>query len=222
MLNERVSEINSLLSEMGGLVEDAIVKAIRTMVEKDPTDADQIIEDLEPRINELEKRIDEECLITLARYQPVAHDLRRVVAVLKIDKDLERMGDHCENIARRAKEIIKEPLLKPLIDLPRMAETAQEITKEALDSFFKEDTHLARQAIEKDVLVDQLQEQIIRELMSYILADPRNINKALDLIFTSKDLERISDLATNIAEETFFLVEGSDIRHMGPKDQRKE
>jgi phosphate transport system protein len=131
------------------------------------------------------------------------------------------MGDHCENIARRAKEIIKEPLLKPLIDIPRMAETAQEITRQALDSFFKEDTQLARECIDKDILVDELQEQIIRELISYVLADPSTMNKALDLIFTSKDLERISDLATNIGEETFFLVEGSDIRHLGPKDQKE-
>lgn len=221
MLNEKISEISSLLSEMGGLVEDAIARSVRTLVEKDPSDADSVINEIEPHINALEKRIDEECLITLARYQPVAHDLRRIVAVLKIDKDLERMGDHCENIARRAKEIIKEPLLKPLIDIPRMAETAQEITRQALDSFFEEDTDLARQAIDKDIFVDELQEQIIRELISYVLADPRTMNKALDLIFTSKDLERISDMATNIGEETFFLVEGSDIRHMGPKDQKQ-
>ncbi|WP_018963415.1 phosphate signaling complex protein PhoU [Coprothermobacter platensis] len=221
MLNEKISEISSLLSEMGGLVEDDIVRCVRTLVEKDPSEADSVINELEPRINALEKQIDEECLITLARYQPVAHDLRRIVAVLKIDKDLERMGDHCENIARRAKEIIKEPLLKPLIDIPRMAETAQEITRQALDSFFKEDTQLARECIDKDILVDELQEQIIRELISYVLADPSTMNKALDLIFTSKDLERISDLATNIGEETFFLVEGSDIRHLGPKDQKE-
>jgi phosphate transport system protein len=221
MLNEKISEISSLLSEMGGLVEDAIARSVRTLVEKDPSDADSVINEIEPHINALEKRIDEECLITLARYQPVAHDLRRIVAVLKIDKDLERMGDHCENIARRAKEIIKEPLLKPLIDIPRMAETAQEITRQALDSFFEEDTDIARQAIDKDIFVDELQEQIIREIISYVLADPRTMNKALDLIFTSKDLERISDMATNIGEETFFLVEGSDIRHMGPKDQKQ-
>lgn len=213
---EKLAEINEMLAEMGGLVEDAIVKSIRTLVDKDPRLAQEVIEVLEPRINDLERTIDEESLIALARYQPVANDLRRLVCILKIDKDLERMGDHAENISRRAVKIIQEPLLKPLIDIPRMADLAQSMTKKALDSFFQEDVDLAKEVIESDVVVDELQEQIVRELISYILGDAKTVNKALDLMFTGKDLERIADLATNIAENTFFLVHGEDVRHQGP------
>jgi len=205
-------EILTLLLEMGGNVEVMISNAMQSLVERDTELAVRtILSDHE--INRLEVRIDEKCLEVLARRQPTASDLRFVALALKIVTDLERIGDQCASIANRAKELNEEPLLKPYIDLPRLAESARAMVQKALDAFVRGDEVLAGNVCENDYLVDELNIQLQRELLTYMMEDPTSINRALKLIYISKYLERIADHATNIAEMVIFMINGKDIRH---------
>jgi len=205
-------EILTLLLEMGGKVEVMISNAMQSLVERDTELAVRtILSDHE--INRLEVRIDEKCLEVLARRQPTASDLRFVALALKIVTDLERIGDQCASIASRAKELNEEPLLKPYIDLPRLAESARSMVQKALDAFVRGDEVLAGNVCENDYLVDELNIQLQRELLTYMMEDPTSINRALKLIYISKYLERIADHATNIAEMVIFMINGKDIRH---------
>jgi phosphate transport system protein len=159
-------------------------------------------------------QIDEICLRLLALHQPAASDLRLITTALKISTDLERAGDMAENISERVLELCKEPQLKPLIDLPRMAAIAQGMLRQALDAFVREDAELALQVCHQDDAVDQLADQVLRELLTYMLEDPHTISRALRLTFVSKYIERVADHATNIAEMVIFMVKGKSIRHM--------
>jgi phosphate transport system protein len=208
-------EIRMLILEMGGKVEAMISNAIQALVERDSMLAERtILSDHE--INRLEVLIDEKCLGVLARRQPTASDLRFITLSLKIVTDLERIGDQCTGTARRAKELFDEPQLKPYIDLPLLAESARLMVKDALDSFVKSDTLLAEKVCGNDQFVDDLNIQLQRDLLTYMMEDPSCINRAVKLMYISKYLERIADHAKSIAEMVIFMIKGEDIRHSCP------
>jgi len=209
-----LNEIRSKLLEMGGKVELMINDALKSLVERDSALADRVIA-FDHEINRLEMEIDERCLQVLARRQPAARDLRFLTLALKIVTDLERIGDQCRNIGKRAKELNEEPPLKPYIDLPRMAQWAGVMVKEALDAFVGGDDRLALKVCADDQFVDDLNEQIQRELLTFMMSDPTTIARAIKVNAIAKCLERIADHATNVAEMVIFMVKGKDIRHTG-------
>jgi phosphate transport system protein len=197
---------------MSHKAEQMISDSIKALVERRPTLAEEVIA-RDDEIDKLEIESDDLCYEILALEQPVARDLRFIATALKIVKDIERIGDIAVNIAERAQELIHEPELKRLVDLPIMADAAQKILKESLDAFVNSDVDLAEKVISNDNLVDGLYEQIFRELLTYMLEDPRSISRAIKLIFIAKHLERVGDHSANIAEMVVFLVRGQDIRH---------
>ncbi|HBG07733.1 MAG: phosphate transport system regulatory protein PhoU [Geobacteraceae bacterium GWC2_58_44] len=207
-----LNEIREKLLEMGGKVELMIGNAMQSLVERDTELAERTIA-FDHEINQLEMEIDERCLEVLARRQPAARDLRFITLALKIVTDLERIGDQCANIAKRSKELNLEPSLKPYIDLPRMAQAASDMVKEALDAFVRGDDALAIKVCQDDQVVDDLNEQIQRELLTFMMGDPSTISRAIKINHVSKCLERIADHATNVAEMVIFMVKGKDIRH---------
>ena len=207
-----LTRVKDELVRMAGLAEAAIGQAVKALVSRDAEAAQRVVGS-DDAVNLLEVEIDELCLRTMALYQPEARDLRLLAMSLKINNDLERMGDQAVNIAERTLELLKEPLLKPLIDLPRMAEIAQRMVKDSLDAFVQQDTTLAKTVCERDDEVDRYDDQIFRELLTYMMQDPRAIARAVNLILVSRHLERIADHATNIAEDVIYLVEGKNIKH---------
>jgi len=211
-----LNEIRNLLLEMGGKVEQMIADAMKSLVERDSDLARRLIA-TDHQINHLEMEIDEKCLQVLARRQPAARDLRFITLALKIVTDLERIGDQCTSVAKRAVELNEEPPLKPYIDLPRMANWASVMVKEALDAFVRGDSELAIKVCRDDAFVDGLNEQIQRELLTFMMEDPSTISRAMKLNYISKYLERIADHATNVAEMVIFMVKGKDIRHTAPQ-----
>jgi phosphate transport system protein len=211
-LDLELAALRDDLVRMAGLAEASIGLAVKALVSRDAEMAKQVIAS-DDAINALEVEIDERCLRTMARYQPEARDLRFLAMALKINNDLERMGDQAVNIAERTLELLNEPLLKPLIDIPRMAELAQRMVKESLDAFVQQDVELARSVCRRDDEVDRLDDQIFRELLTYMMQDPRAIARAVHLILVSRHLERIADHATNIAEDVIYVVQGKTIKH---------
>lgn len=207
-----LNEIREKLLEMGGKVEGMLANAMKSLIERDTELAQRTII-FDHEINQLEMEIDEKCLEVLARRQPAARDLRFITLALKIVTDLERIGDQCANIAKRSKELNQEPSLKPYIDLPRMAQAASNMVKEALDAFVRGDDNLAIKVCQDDQVVDDLNEQIQRELLTFMMGDPSTISRAIKINHVSKCLERIADHATNVAEMVIFMVKGKDIRH---------
>ena len=198
---------------MGGLVEDQIQKAVKSLVDRD-SDLANIIIERDHEVNRLDVDIDDLCIRLLALHQPTGRDLRFITTGLKITTDLERIGDMAVNICERALELNQEPQLKPYIDLPRMAQIAEGMIRESLDAFVREDTDLALKVCKDDEQVDQFNSQIFREVISFMIGDPLTINRAMQLSSISKYLERIADHATNIAEMVVFMVKGKSIRHM--------
>jgi phosphate transport system protein len=207
-----LQQLNELVLRMGGLAERAISKAIHALVERDSNGATEVIQGDE-EIDQLDVEIDEHCLRLVALHQPAASDLRFITTALKVTVDIERIGDQAVNISKRVLALNQEPVLKPYIDLPRVAEAAEKMVHQALDSLVRRDVALARQVIEADVGVDRLANQIFRELLSYMVEDPKTITRAAQVLFVSRHLERIADHATNIAEMVIFMVEGKMVRH---------
>jgi len=208
-------EIREKLLEMGGKVEVMITNAMKSLVERDSELAGQTIV-FDHQINHLEVEIDEKCLQVLATRQPAARDLRFITLALKIVTDLERIGDQCVAVAKRALELNQEAPLKPYIDLPRMAHWAAVMVKESLDAFVRSDDELALKVCNDDQFVDDLNEQIQRELLTFMMEEPETISRAIKINYISKCIERIADHATNIAEMVIFMVKGKDIRHTNP------
>ena len=208
-----LKELKENLLYEGGLVERAIRDATKALLERYSELAEKVIED-DHLINAKEVEIDEFCLKLLALRQPAARDLRFITTAIKINYDLERIGDMAVNICERVLELNQEPQLKPYIDLPTMADTVQLMVKESLDAFVKEDVDLARKVTKEDEKVDQLLEQVFRELLTYMMQDLKTISRATRLLFISKYLERMADHAVNIAELVIFMVEGKIIRHL--------
>jgi phosphate transport system protein len=207
-----LDELRHSILAMAGKVELLISNSIKSLVNRDSALAERTIA-LDHEINAAEVAIDERCLELLALRQPAARDLRFITIVLKIVTDLERMGDQCANIAKRARELNEEPPLKPYIDIPRMAHWTEVMVKEALDAFVNADADLALKVCTDDSFVDELNIQVQRELLTYMIEDPTTITRAIKLNYISKSLERIADHATNIAEMVIFMVKGKDIRH---------
>ncbi len=210
--HEELDALRQTLLAMGGLVEDQIRRAMRALLERDDVLAQEVI-DRDRQVNTYDVEVDEQCVELLALNQPAASDLRFITTAMKIVTDLERIGDQAVNIAQRVLELNRDPQLKPYIDLPRMAEKAQRMVKESLDAFVAGDTALARQVCGKDAEVDALKEQIFRELLTFMMEDPRTIPRAIRIILISRFLERVADHATNIAEMVVYLVEGKMVRH---------
>ncbi len=205
-------ELKDRLLAMSGLTEQSLRDATRALVERSPSLAREVI-DRDDQIDRLELEIDDLCLRTLALEQPVASDLRFLGAVLKIVRDVERIGDIGANTAKRVSELLEEPEFKPLVDLPIMSRTAQQIFRTSLDAFVNADADLAQQVIRDDRMLDDMYEQLLRELLTYMMEDPRTISRSLKFVFIAKGFERVGDHAANIAEMVVFLVRGQDIRH---------
>jgi phosphate transport system protein len=207
-----LEKIRQTLLRMGGLVERMIGEAMQALIDRDLVRAQAVIT-TDDEVDGVEKELDELCQRYIALQQPAAVDLRLLVASMKIATDLERMGDSAVNVAQATEALNREPPLKPYIDLPRLARIAQEMVRDALDSLVNRDTAAALAVCRRDDEVDSLYKQLFRELLTYMMEDPRNITRALHLLLVARNYERIADHATNIAEDVIFYVEGRDIRH---------
>jgi len=216
---KELEELKENLLRMATMVEESIQDSVNSLVKRDSDLAHQTFK-REKEINNMEIIIDEMCLRLLALRQPVATDLRFITSAMKIVTDLERMGDQAVNIAERAISLNQEPQLKPYIDIPRMAEITQSMVKDVLDAFVNHDSRLARSVCERDDIVDGLNNQVIRELITYMIEDPKTITRAVHLMIVSRCLERIADHATNIAEDVIFMVDALIIKHR--IDEKKE
>lgn len=214
-LDEELAELKTKLVHMASLAEDQIDKALAALVKRDSALAHRVIEQ-DHKVNALDVEIDEDCIRLLALHQPAARDLRLVTTGMKISTELERISDLAENVCERTIELNEEPQLKPYIDIPRMGNLARIMVKESIDAFVKDDSVLARKVLAHDDLVDELMEQIFRELLSFMIEDPHTISRAIRLSFIAKYIERVADHATNIAELVVYLVEGKIIRHTSP------
>jgi phosphate transport system protein len=212
---EELEAVQVRLLEMGGLAEERVRAAVQGLVSRDIAAIDRVLHGDEP-INELHVEIDNRCFKLLALHQPMATDLRAIVASVKINTDLERVGDLAVNIAEAARRYATHPPVKKLIDIPQMADIAQTMLRDALDSFVRRDTVLAHRVLNEDDRLDELKTHIFRELLSYMLQDQSTVEPALDLILISRHLERIGDHATNIAEDVIFMVSALDVRHHPP------
>jgi phosphate transport system protein len=204
---------------MSHQAEQMIADSIRALVDRRPTLAEEVIA-RDDTLDQLEVEIDTLCYEILALEQPVARDLRFIATALKIVRDIERIGDIAVNMSERARELIQEPELKKLVMLPLMADAAQRILKQSLDAFVNEDAELANKVVFADQDIDDLYEQIFRELLTYMIEDTRYISRAIKLIFIAKHLERVGDHSANIAEMVVFMVKGQDIRHGTRIDRR--
>ncbi len=209
-----MEELQRRLLEMGGLVEAAIHGSVQALAQRDGEAARQVLES-EERINRMEMENDSLTIGLLSRAGTDAGGLRLLVAAIKINHDLERMGDLAANIARRALTLMEEPPVKPLIDIPRMAQLAERMVGQSLDAFVQRDAALARAVLADDDEVDGLRDSIYQELARFMQEEPGTVPRALNLLFVARNLERIADHATNIAEDVLFLVEGIDVRHTG-------
>jgi phosphate transport system protein len=212
---EELESLQGRLLEMGGLAEERVSAAVQSLVSRDIAAIERMLDGDEP-INALHVEIDNRCFKLLALHQPMATDLRAIVAAVKINTDLERVGDLAVNIAEAAKRYATHPPVKKLIDIPQMGDIAQEMLHDALDAYVRRDTSLAQQVLNEDDRLDGLKTQIFRELLDYMLKDPSTVEPALDLILVSRHLERIGDHATNIAEDVIFMVSALDVRHHLP------
>jgi len=212
LFDEDLGELKKKLIKMAATVESMIDRAISELVSRD----EQVVEKVpqhEMEVNRLQIEIDDMVMTLVATHQPVAGDLRFLLAATKINSDLERIGDLVVNITENAPTIVKQPELKKLIDIPRMADIARQMVRDSLHAFVKGDVLTAQKVIATDDQVDALKEQIIRELLTYMLADPKAIERSLALILIARHLERIADHATNIAEDVIYVIQGRDVRH---------
>lgn len=209
---EELARLQERLLAMGGLAEERVRMAVRGLVDRDTGTIRQVIEGDRP-VNELHLEIDDRAFTLLALHQPMASNLRAIVAAIKINTDLERVGDLAVNIAEAAERYLQHAPVKPLIDIPRMADIAQGMLRDALDAFVRRDTSLAKEVLDRDDELDGLKTQVFRELLTYMLQDPPTIEPALDLVLVSRHLERVGDHATNVAEDVIFIVSARDVRH---------
>ncbi|MGI8990133.1 MAG: phosphate signaling complex protein PhoU [Bryobacteraceae bacterium] len=209
---QELDRLKNKLLEMSSLVESAVYRSVTAVVEKDEALANEVFR-TESRINQMQMEIDGLCIDLLVLQHPVAADLRLTTAVLKINTDLERMGDLAVSIAKRAVSLMREPVIKPMIDIPHVAALVQSMVRKSLDAFVTRDADLARSVLASDDAVDSLRTACYHELISFMEEDPKNIRQAIDLLSVVRNLERIADHSTNIAEDVLFLTQGIDVRH---------
>lgn len=213
MLEERIKELKRKLIEYATLIETMIDKSIKGLLQKDRKLLQSIISVDEIKSNNFEIELDELCITTIAKFAPKAQDLRIILMGSKMNNDFERMGDHAVNIAESGLFLIERPPVKPLIDIPRMAEETIKMLKSSIEVFINKDTVFAKRICEMDNIIDELRDQIVRELITFMAADPATIERSFHLIRISQNLERIADLTTNICEDVIFMVEGRVIKH---------
>ncbi len=218
---EELEETKKLVIEMASHVQKSIKSAIKSLNDQDIETAEEIIKN-DDVIDRYEVEIERKCIRMIALYQPEASDLRLVMGIYKIVSDLERMGDEAENIAERSILLAQEPPLKPYVNLTMMAEIAHEMVEDGVISFLNRDTEIAKKVIKRDDMVDELYHQLERELITYVMEDPRNIKKAINLSFVARHFERIADHAENIAEAAIYWAEGEMIKHKHIKDSENE
>ena len=211
-LEEEISKLKKMLFEMASSVEEMIAKSIKALKDRNMIMAEEVIKG-DQKINEMEVEIDNQCIRILALYHPEAADLRTVSMIMKINNDLERIGDHAVNIAEKTIYLADKPPVKPLIDIPKMADKAIQMLQESLDAFVNKDAELAVDVCKKDDDVDELEPQIVRELVTYMISDPQTIDRSLALILIAREIERVADLATNIAEDTYYIASGKMLKH---------
>ena len=211
-LEEEISKLKKMLFEMAASVEEMIAKSIKALKDRNMIMAEEVIKG-DQKINEMEVEIDNQCIRILALYHPEAADLRTVSMIMKINNDLERIGDHAVNIAEKTIYLSDKPPVKPLIDIPKMADKAIQMLQESLDAFVNKDAELAVDVCKKDDDVDELEPQIVRELVTYMISDPQTIDRSLALILIAREIERVADLATNIAEDTYYIASGKMLKH---------
>jgi len=210
--DEDLKVLKGKLMQMSSIVKEMIADSIVALRDRNGSIIELIFEK-EKAVNDLQIEIDDFALKLIATQQPAAGDLRFIVSAIKIDSDLERIADLAINIVQCVKELLKKPAIKPLIDIPRMADISQGMVIDAIRSFSEVDSELARQVCARDNMVDDLNDQIFRELLTYMLQDTKIISQAIGLILVARHLERIADHATNIGEDVYYIVEGKDIRH---------
>lgn len=213
MIENRLQEIKQKLIEFSLLTEKMIGDSIKGLLKKNQLMLKQVIEVDEPRTNSLELEIEELCIETIAQFAPKAYHLRAILMILKINNDLERIGDHAVNICESALFLIERPDVKPLIDIPRMAELSIKMLDDSLKSYIEQNSQIAKEVCKRDEDVDCLRDQILRELITYMINDPTTIQRALHLLRIAQNLERVADLSTNICEDVVFMVEGKIIKH---------
>ena len=209
-----LNELKERILWMGSLAERAVHQAIHAVLDGQAALAEKVLQE-EPAINELQVEIDDRVVQLLALQQLMAADLRFVLAVSRINNDLERIGDQAVNIAQSAQRILRHPRVKPYVDLPRMSELAEGMVRDSLNALVRGDVELARSVLVCDDQVDSLRDQIFRELLSYMMGDSAVVFQAFELIMVAKNLERVADHATNIAEDVIYMVAGHDVRHSG-------
>lgn len=210
--DEELKHLKEKLLGMADTAQEMVGLAVKSLADRKESLAKEVFEH-EKKVNHLEIEIEDEVLKLLALRQPAAKDLRLLTAILKINNDLERVADQAVNIAETALYLLKEPPLKPLIDIPHMAALAQRMIKNSIDAFVNQDPRLAQEVCEDDDEVDRINDQIFRELLTYMMEDPKSITRAVDLILVSRNIERVADHATNISEDVIFIVEGKNIKH---------
>ncbi|MGH7475091.1 MAG: phosphate signaling complex protein PhoU [Longimicrobiales bacterium] len=210
--HEELDALKARLVAMGGLAEQAVTKAVESLQDRNLPLAEKVLES-DRDINDLELQIDDMAMQLLALQQPMARDLRFIIMAMRISNDLERVGDHAVNIAQAATFLIKEPPFVNLPELDDMVVLVGDMLNDALDSYVRADSKLAREIVTRDDRVDELHENVFRILLTHMMSDPRRIHAGMDLLLVSRNLERIADLATNIAEDVVYMVEGRIIKH---------
>ncbi len=221
MLEERIIPIKRELIEYATLVENMVEKVIKGLLEKEKNYPLEVIEKDEPRTDRYELELDEKCVWILAQFQPMAIDLRTILMMLEMNRDLERVGDLSASMSRSAIFLIERPRVKPYIDIPRMSDIVQSMIRDSVSAFIENDSQLAREVFQRDKMVNALRDQIIRELLTFMSSDPTTIERSFHLISLALDLERIGDHSTNICEDVVFMVEGEVIKHMDDKNKDK-
>ena len=209
---EELDQLRNRLLEMSGLVEDSVYRSVVTLSDKDPQQAQRVLKN-EAEINRLEIDIDDQATQLLTLQQPVATDMRFLTAAIKINHDLERMGDLAVNIVERSRYLIHDPLVTSLVDIPHMSNLVRSMVHKSLDAFVKKDPELARNVLLSDDAVDELRDSIYENLIEHMEKEPKDVREGINLMFVARSLERLADHATNIAEDVLFLVEGRDVRH---------
>jgi phosphate transport system protein len=213
VVEEKINELKKRLVDYTSIVMGMVEKSIKGLTERKEEVLTDLIKHDEPKANDFEIELDDMCTTLIVQLQPKAVDLRTILMILKMDNDLERIADHAVNIAQSAQYLIELPLVKLLIDIPRMAKDVTKMLNDSITSFISENAHLAKSVCERDSIIDALRDQILRELITYMISDPTTIERSLHLLNITKNLERIADLSTNICEEVIYLVEGRVIKH---------
>ena len=222
MLKEKMAELKHRLIEYATLVEGMINKSIKGLLEKDENLLEDVIEREEPKANNYDREIDETCTALIAQFEPVAKDLRTVVMILKMNKDLERMADHAVNISESSLFLIARPLVKPLDDVRSMAKTASLMLKDSIDAFVHENVALAKDVCDRDEIVDKMGDKILEDMASFIKEKSDGVRRSLHVMRIAHNLERVADISTNICEEVIYIVEGRDIKHHKAEEREAE